>query len=254
MKFLEMLFQDEEVQEEQIEKTAATPVEKSEEIELWRRWKTKKDKNALGELFDRYQGMFNNHFQKMKRMPLPDSVQKAEIQKWFINGLDTFDPNRGVALGTHVYNRMLKAKRLNYQYSNVAYIPEDSAIRIGTYKGVKSNLTDTLGRDPTTIEMADELSWHPNEIARVENSLIDESPESAMNILPWDQTSEVQDTMFYLHTELDPKDQLILEHTTGFGGKKLLTTNQMSRKLNMTTGDINKSKARIRNRLREFVL
>lgn len=231
---------------------AITQEAKKKELELWKSYKTG-DQQALEQLFKGFEPVFNNFHQQMKRYPIPDSVQKAEIDKWFMHALDTYDPNRGAALGTHVHNILPKAKRLNYSYSNVAYIPEDTVLKIGTHDMTFSRLESQLNREPTVAEMADELKWAPSEIERVQKSKIADLPESNLMATPWDQQSDAEDVLFYLYLELDPTEKMVFENTFGYKGRPKLKADQIAGKAGITIPDVARIRKKLNDRLRQFI-
>jgi DNA-directed RNA polymerase specialized sigma subunit len=90
---------------------------------------------------------------------LPESALRAEGKKWAIKAIKTFEPGRGIKLSTHVTNYLQRVRRLNYQYQNVARLPESKQLQFREYNEALNQLAEDIGRNPTDEELATHLGW-----------------------------------------------------------------------------------------------
>ena len=97
---------------------------------------------------------------------LPDSALTAEAKKWAIKAVRTYDPSKGVKLSTHVTNYLQKIRRLNYQYQNVARLPESKQLQFRQYGDAISFLENELSRQPTDEELAAHLGWSKRNVVK----------------------------------------------------------------------------------------
>ena len=56
----------------------------------------------------------------------------------------------------------------------------------------------------------------------------------------------------YLYNELEGKDQVIFEHTFGYGGKSILKNKELAKKLKTNEMFIHRAKKRLADKIREY--
>ncbi len=109
---------------------------------------------------------------------LPDSALTAEAKKWAIKAVKSYEPGRGVKLSTHVMNYLQKVRRLNYQYQNVARLPESKQLQFRQYSDALTFLENELGRSPTDEEVAAHLGWSKKSVVKYGKLLYKDFTES----------------------------------------------------------------------------
>lgn len=139
-------------------KEAAKADRKEQELDLWKRWYKTRKPEHLEPLLKAYEPLMQMRMRHY-RAPhaAPESAFKGELQKHFINALETYDPNKGASLNTHVNYRLRKAQRYNLKNQNMAYIPAGQAALITPINVAKEELTEQYGREPTSTEIASHL-------------------------------------------------------------------------------------------------
>ena len=147
------------------EKTSAKEQRKKHELDLWHRWKTEgQQPEHLKPLLDLYEPVIATKVRQWKAPTVPESAFRAELKSHIVKAFDSFDPNRGAALNTHVEARLPKAMRYNNRYQNLQYLPEGQSGQIGKIQKARDQLQEDLGRHPTTDELADHLGMTPRRI------------------------------------------------------------------------------------------
>jgi len=108
------------------EKTSAAQGRQAKELALWEQWKQSKSPDDLEPLLDAYAPLIERKATEYGAgaVLIPRVALKAELTKHIIGAFETYDPNRGAALNTHIQHRIQKAKRYVAQHQNVAYLPE----------------------------------------------------------------------------------------------------------------------------------
>jgi DNA-directed RNA polymerase sigma subunit (sigma70/sigma32) len=110
----------------------------------------------------------------------------------------------------------------------------------------QNNLYDSLGRDPTVDELADELKWTPKKVSAFQQSYgRKEFVESEGDFLDKD-TEDSTLTDFYYHG-LAPDDKKLFEDITGYGGVRPKTNAQLRSKHNLTQGQLSYKKRKFVN-------
>lgn len=143
-------------------KEAAKTERKKNEVDIWQHWQNNgQQPTHLQPLLKLYEPVIGQHMKK-KPPHVPASVYKAELQSQTIKAFQTFDPNRGAALNTHVDWQLKKAVRYGNRHANLGYIPEGQAALIGPIDKATNILTEELGREPTIHEIHAQMMQDPD--------------------------------------------------------------------------------------------
>jgi len=233
-----------------MDKTAAK-LTKDQEVELWRRWKANPTNENLNPLIKSLNPIIELHVNKMHGN-LPKSALKAQMTKLTIDSLDRYDPEKS-QLNTFVYNNAgQKLHRYVYTYQNLGSIPEPRIIQIGTYKRIKSNMEQELGRPPTYDEIADEMKVPPKQLKLLDKELRQDLIQDINYINIFDSnTSEIDDSIIMLHAELYGTDREVMEYLYGLEGKPSLSNAEIATKLGISQSMVTQIKAKIANRLQK---
>jgi len=162
----------------------------------------------------------------MYKSPIPRAAHTALAAQSFLDALRTFDPTKGALLRTHVFNSVRdKGKRLNYKYQNIGYIPEERATKYGLFRSSIEMLRGIHGREPSTLEVADELRWSPSMVKtmrkEVRGSLL--LGEDVTERSPFHQSDRARQMLQDIQYGLIPQHQTVLEHAAGLNGRLALT-------------------------------
>lgn len=140
----------------------------------------------------------------------------------FLDSIKTFDPAKG-SFRTHAFNHVAeKGKRLNLKYQNIGTIPEHRATKYQVYQTAVHLLREELGREPSTLEIADECNMPVREIetlrSEVKKDLIaqEHMVSKGLGFAQTDKAMQVARDVLY---SLEPKHQLVLEYSLGLNGK-----------------------------------
>jgi DNA-directed RNA polymerase specialized sigma subunit len=156
---------------------------------------------------------------------VPESAHRIYAAQNFLNALKTFDPTKGRAIQSHVYDTVhQKAKRLNYLYQNFGHMPEPRAQSVGLYQSEYENLKATLGREPSTAEIADKLHWSMKAVANIQKELhkdlaLGEGTEEHSFF----ESSRDKEILGYLYYDLSNEEKVVYEYIFGKNGKPRLT-------------------------------
>ncbi len=209
-------------------------MDKKQELELWKRWKNGDD-SAKNALVKSLTPLLSSQVNRFVASGLPKVALDTESKRLAIEAFKTYDPTKS-ALNTHVVNHQKHLQRFVLNYQNVGKIPENRGLSISKFKNIKRNLMEELDREPTAAELATELSWSIREVDRMERELrkdltmIKRSEEDFFDDLMY-KTDEIQDIIYFIYYESDPEEKLILEHSIGMGGKKILDIKEIALRL-----------------------
>jgi len=190
-----------------------------------------------------------------KNPNVPPEAVRAEFMTQAIRGFETYDPNRGAALGTHVNWQMMKARRFIATYGGgVGRIPENRSYKVGTFNNARDELEDKLGRSPSAMEMADKLMWPVKQVAAMELEVRREVPSSllqadTMSVKP-SRSAEVVRLIQY---DLAPEEQVVMEHLLGINGKPKMRPGEIATNLSMTPSKVSRIKSAIAKKMKDYL-
>lgn len=205
------------------------------ELGLWKEYKQNNNLTARKELLTSFDPLFKKTVEKFKTSGLPREALETQARFLAAQAMDSYDPNKA-QLNTHITNHLKHMQRFVIDFQNVAKIPENRAIAISRYQNIKSHLEDKYGREPTIIELSEELDWSPAEISRMETEqrkdLTITSGEDLFVLNEFEEKDFTHEAIMYVYHSSDPIDQKILEYTFGLNGAKKLSVNEIAIKIN----------------------
>lgn len=185
---------------------------KSKDLEYFQKWKDTGSKEDLGNLVKQFEPLM---FRQVRRLSgsVPPSALSAEAKKQAIIAFNTYDPDKGAALSTHVYNRLNKLKRINSKYQNAVRLPENQHFNFSDYNNTVERLKETLNRDPSDNEVASDLGWDKKEVKRFRERLYSDLYESGTEVASTHSKFDNTKILTSLVEEsLDPQERIIWEN------------------------------------------
>lgn len=219
-------------------------------MDSWTEWKRTGDEKHLSELYTKYDGMIQSSVNKYMNPNIPRPALEGEAKNQAYIAFDTYDPNRGTQLSTHVGTRLHKLYSYVSKYQNVGKIPEGEISNINTYKKAKEDLRLSVGREPSTIELADHLSWDIKRVGRMEASLRGDYV-GLENISALESNPQFQRMMFTYY-EMTPEEQIVFDYTLGSHGKPKMSPGQIAVQMNISNSKVSAIRSKIAKRMGEY--
>lgn len=224
------------------------------DLELWRTWNSSRTPDSLGNLLKATEGARYRGMQPWQGTISPVSLN-SEALKQSVKAFETFKPEKGNKLTTHLTNYLQKASRLVYEEASMLRVPESRQMKAISFRNAQESLEEELGREPSAEEMSDELGWPVREIQRFKQEsrqvLISSEPlpVGVEGFCP-EQGTNATDKMHYVIADMDPVDQTIFRHTTGYGNSSILSGKDLTKKLNINQGQLSYRKKQIAKNIR----
>ena len=173
----------------------------------------------------------------------------------------TYDPKKGTKLGTHLMTQLQPLTRHAREFERTTRIPERVVIDLYRLRQEEKKFRDTMGRDPADKELADHTGISMRRLSRLRKFGRSDIPESNLTeteegdqAVMYPGVSRLDPSMIwmeYVHHDLAPVDQKILEWKTGYNGVQILPNNEIAKRLNVTPGAVSQRSARIAQKLSE---
>jgi len=192
----------------------------------------------------------------------PDSpIIRSKAKKIVIESLPNYDPNN-TKLKTYVFNQLQGLKRFSMQQSQILSIPEQVQLDYSNLYKKENELKEELGRDPTTDELADAAMMSPKRINYVRQLRLPSS-EGTMSrpaqgaeggdyndpSVMADGPKELSGWHDFVYHGLGDTDKLIMEHSFGLFGKKILSNQDIAKKLKVSPAAISIRKNKLQQEL-----
>lgn len=212
------------------------------ELELWKTWKKSGEKPVhLDPLLKSLTRVLQKRANEAGkgRVEVPSAAIDFAHKQQAVNALRSFDPSKGVKLTTWVTTNLKKVTRFIHNTQNLARITEPLAMKIGTFKAVKSDLTERLGHEPDDHSLHEALVPHGysmKDIKRlnkeVRKSYVSgqgglDDVQSALNSSP-----DVE-VIHLVIPQLTKSELAVHELTFGLNGKPQLTPGAIAKRLKM---------------------
>ena len=174
---------------------------------------------------------------------VPHTVVLAEAYKLAYKAANSFDPARGTKFSTHLTNQLKKLSRISNKYGSTVRLPENQQYKLQHIRAGESELKDSLGRDPSVLEISEYTHIPVGQINKILQHKSNEVNLSALPYSPVFMHNVNDDWIHFVYHDLTDIDRLILEHKTGFGGKKVMNNDEIAKQLNLSPSTVaNRSK------------
>lgn len=184
-----------------------------------------------------------------------NTALKSRARRIAADAFQTYDPKKGTQLRTHLMTQLQPLQRHAREYSQLVRVPERVSMDLYKLKQEEQKFFDSHGREAADKEMADKTGLSMKRIARVRRYSKGEVAESGLTenedgdqAIMYPGISKVNPEavwMEYVHHDLAPIDQKILEWKTGYNGKEMLSNNEIARRLNLSAGAVSQRSAKI---------
>lgn len=229
----------------------ADPAEKPKVIDLYRQWQEDPRPETMSPLVESMTPLLESQIRQY-RGTLPENALRAHAKKFAVDAVRSYDPKKGAKLTTHVVNALRQLHRKNYEAQRAVRMSEELQRSVGKYMSFKQNLESELGREPTVQELSDELGWSKSRINRLERQSRGEVTFDDLLYEPTDLEQAPPDPRIdYVYHDLNPTDKLIMEWTTGYGGKQTLPKKEIAKKLGISPAAVSQRSLRIAEKLKE---
>jgi len=230
---------------------------KQRELELWKNWNAGGQKpEDLRPLLRSFKPLIRkqaNQWVSTGDVDIPPEAVYAEFNKQFVKALQTYDPDKG-QLGSWVTGNLRKAKRWMATYRHPARMGESRFYMTGQYDRAKAYLNDQLGREPSTIEIADYMQQPVAEIGRLEMEKRKSLPSGGWEFDPTTiSPSKEAEALRLAMYEMTPQEQLVAEYTLGMNGKPTLKAGEIAVKLGVSASKVSHIRAAITDKLSKYM-
>lgn len=225
-------------------------MDKNKAVPEWEAWKAKPDDETFNALFKKVEPVVNS---AMRSFAGDDPRLKTRAKIITAQAFDNYDPSKGAALNTHVYNQLQRLHRYRAERSSAIHIPENTRLDAGNISRYVQEYQDEHGIEPSDNHLADALEISMGRIKRAR--AIGEASSSQMQSEKGDIPGKPRDFSAiwsdYVYHDLPEKDKKIYEWVTGYNGHKRLPKSEIARRMGISQAAVSQRVGRIANKLQE---
>jgi len=169
--------------------------------------------------------------QWVDRVPVQTAVLEGKAVQLAIGALGNYDPTKA-QLNTHITNQLKSMHRFATTRQNMTRLTEARRRLVGPYQRAHARLRDKLEREPTVMELAEEMKESPKNVEKLLLEMKDDLMASgAMNDPFIDETPESRLKLQLIRYSLTKDEEKVFDYLTGQGGRPLITsTGEIARK------------------------
>ena len=186
---------------------------------------------------------------------------RLQAKRMALDGLRSYDPEKS-KLKTHMMWHLQGLKRAAAKSNQILNVPERVRIVSHYVNNSFNELTDQLGREPNDSELADYTGLSGKRIERVRSFKPGLSEGAATQAFAGSESEDASDPSSvipgqrqgdawrgFVHDGLDDRSKLIMEHTFGMNGKKILDNISIANKLRITPARVSQIRADIQKKM-----
>jgi DNA-directed RNA polymerase specialized sigma subunit len=242
------------------DKKKVASVRNTADMGAYETWRQDPNQKNTGTLLKRFNSELGKRVNVWKAPGVNEAAFRADLKKNAINAFETFDPNKGTQLRTHVSNMLRRSQRFNAKYQNVAFIPEEKRALITPVKQAIDFLHQESGVKPSNAQVATYLKQNEDMLPKrvrgrmdarlvgiVQDYQIKDIPGSAFESDPSPKVMSFhRETLDLLRPALVGDEQVVFDYMFGKNGKpKIEGTGRIASAMGKSPSQISRLKKRI---------
>jgi RNA polymerase primary sigma factor len=229
--------------------------------ESFNNWKKNQTPESNDMMLQKIQPIIEAALKSYVGQDVPPSV-RLHANRMALEALNTYDPAQA-KLKTHLMSHLQGLRRVYAKSNQILNVPERVQIDSYHLNQAMNELTDKLGREPTDQELSDHTGMSLKRIETIRSFKPGISEGAATEAMFSGDDEYVNDPAVnipgtsdsgdawrrFVYDGLDPRSQMVMEHTFGMNGKEVLDNEALARKLGISPARVSQIRAEIQKKL-----
>lgn len=186
--------------------------------------------------------------------PGQESTFKIKATKLALQSMRSYDKTKQTSPATYAFTSLQRLNRIRRQRQNIIHIPESQVYLKQNVDKKIQQLTQDLGRQPSTDQICDATGLSKKKLEKLEGfSTFSESssinPETNVSTFEIPDVTD-QDYYNYVYSSVSDIDKKILQWSTPYKGVPL-SNNDIAKRLKLSPGAISQRKQRLQQLMGE---
>ena len=238
------------------------PIKKQTLEEMHSDWTKDKTSENMQKIFDELSPDIDKAIYAYSGLNAGPAV-KSKAKVLAAKAIKTYDPKSGASLKSWVYTQLQPLSRYSRDL-NPSPMPERAYQQLSSIKKYEAEFYENKGRPPSDAELADLTGMSVKQIQKVkemEKKTYSEghtiysgsTPATSQEITATENTNFKKNVLDTLYSSLTPQEQLILEYKLGYNNKKILSNNEIAKKLGVSPGRVSQLTSELSKKLEKYV-
>jgi len=231
--------------------TMAAALARPNPMAAYEAWRKAPSPDTLGSVVHAHLPDIRKNLMIYKGSLAPELLE-SEGKKLAIQAIRSYNPQAGASLKTHIVNHLQRLHRITQSRARAFRMPEELQQQVTNYQDVFTELSEELGHEPTVAQISSKMRWPITKVQRLRKQFVSELPEGAQQYESGlSSNTPMDDRLIYAYHDLVPRDQLIFEHLTGFGGRPLKKKSEIAKMLGVSPAVITQRSVHIHNKIKD---
>ncbi len=183
---------------------------------------------------------------------IPRSALEAALTRAAVAGIESYDPERGVQLTTHIHNNFQRATDFISGNRNARYLPRGKLDKAGEVMAAREEFTQNHGRPPTFAELHAALpKWKHKELHEIVHATAPEV-HSGVSEFSNDNSADIdkyRSAVLLVYGKLNAQEKQFADMHYPAAGEHPQTIRQIAKKLGIPEHKVYRIRSRVDNHL-----
>jgi RNA polymerase sporulation-specific sigma factor len=217
---------------------------------LYEAWRMEPTPSNLGRVV---RSMDDTIGYKLSSMGVGNNPQmKHQARLYAAEAVQKFDPLSGAGLKTWTQSQLQSLQRFKRENQGAVKIPDRAAIDAWSIEKARRELEDELGFDPDVKQLADKSGLSVKRIATVHKITRPVAASEQMFETEGSLPDYLGEALEYVYDGADHVDRKIIEMTTGYGGKPIMSKKDIAAALGISASQVTRRSDRLGAQLQEM--
>jgi DNA-directed RNA polymerase specialized sigma subunit len=237
------------------------PIKKLSLDDMYATWAKTQDSSQMQAMLDQLNPDIDKAVYAYSGLNAGPAV-KTRAKLLAAKAIKKYTPNSGSSLRSWIYTQLQPLNRYSRELTP-SPVPERAYQQISALKKFEADFYENKGRVPSDGELSDLTSMSIRQINKVRGmdkrvfsesstAFTGENPVTSQEITVAKNPGFQKDVLDTMYSSFTPQEQVIMEHKLGYNGKKILSNNDIAKRLRISAGRVSQLTNTIAARLDEY--